>query len=594
MNGFTDRARKAQWLHAGVLLAALGLVPCTALAQTAGAQSGGSQSGGSQLDYGDSGTGDDSVTAAGSSSRKAATAKDARGGTLAHRRSQATAYLELSQTVLDNLSQRDTLVTYTSVAAGGEVALHGRSTEGTVSLRYEHRFVETGGYGNEDLVSGFARVHRDVIGRNLGIDAGGLAAISAVGQNGNATLNTVTLGNSLSQIWSVFAGPTLDTHAGDVAIRAAYSLGYTGTGQLHAIVAEPSGTAYNLFNHSVSQQATASAGVRPGVIAPVGLRASASWLREDVAYLGQRLDDRNAGLRATLPVSRSLALVGDLGWEHVRVSQHDALRDADGNAIVAANGQYVTDTSSPRQIAYDVDGLTWDGGVLWRPSRRTSLEAFAGRRYDSMTYYGTFVHNPNARSTLTVSVYDGISGFGSSLNDAVREMPTDFDVLRNPFTGDVGGCAVGSSGGGCVNGVLGSLTSSIFRGHGGSLVYGSKVGPWRASVGLGYAHRRYIAASNSVLASVDGTVDETWYVTAGLTGPIDRHTSFAVTGYGGLYHRDGSGASDSTTWGASATITRTIVERLTGSASVGLAAASQTLSNEEIDALARLALRYTF
>ena len=42
-------------------------------------------------------------------------------------------------------------------------------------------------------------------------------------------------------------------------------------------------------------------------------------------------------------------------------------------------------------------------------TKRTSLEAFVGRRYDSMTYYGTFAYAPNSRESVTVSVYDGIS-----------------------------------------------------------------------------------------------------------------------------------------------------------------------------------------
>jgi hypothetical protein len=51
---------------------------------------------------------------------------------------------------------------------------------------------------------------------------------------------------------------------------------------------------------------------------PVGLTASAGWDREDISNLDQRIDDKRVGLRATLPVSRTVQLVGDVGWEHIR------------------------------------------------------------------------------------------------------------------------------------------------------------------------------------------------------------------------------------------------------------------------------------
>ena len=35
-------------------------------------------------------------------------------------------------------------------------------------------------------------------------------------------------------------------------------------------------------------------------------------------------------------------------------------------------GRFVTNEAAPRQIAYETDGLIWDAGVLWRPSRRTA------------------------------------------------------------------------------------------------------------------------------------------------------------------------------------------------------------------------------
>ena len=50
-----------------------------------------------------------------------------------------------------------------------------------------------------------------------------------------------------------------------------------------------------------------------------------------------------------------------------------------------------------------VDGLIWDAGVMWRPSRRTSLESYVGRRYGTMSYHGTFAYAPSSREMRSSS-----------------------------------------------------------------------------------------------------------------------------------------------------------------------------------------------
>ena len=40
---------------------------------------------------------------------------------------------------------------------------------------------------------------------------------------------------------------------------------------------------------------------------------------------------------------------------------------------------------------------------MWRPSRRTALEAHVGRRYGSMTYYGSFAYAPNKNLSFTIA-----------------------------------------------------------------------------------------------------------------------------------------------------------------------------------------------
>ncbi|MFD2578552.1 hypothetical protein ACFSTD_08010 [Novosphingobium colocasiae] len=72
-------------------------------------------------------------------------------------------------------------------------------------------------------------------------------------------------------------------------------------------------------------------------------------------------------------------------------------------------------------LAYDVSGLTWEVGVMWRPSARTALSAYVGKRYGSTSYGGTFSYAPNDRSALSVAVYDNIAGFGGAGEPRARQ-----------------------------------------------------------------------------------------------------------------------------------------------------------------------------
>ncbi|EGD58952.1 hypothetical protein Y88_1014 [Novosphingobium nitrogenifigens DSM 19370] len=577
--------------HALMALAPLCLAG-TALAQTTGTATGGT------LSYGSTGLGDDTVTGEGdgTSAAKQPHAPGGRPGSpiKPQRRTKIRPYLEVDQDLLAELTPYDDVVTYTTLAAGADVSFGGRRTEGAASIRYEHRFFEAGAHGGSDAVSGLARVRREILPRTLYFEVGGLAARTGFTPTGGTLLNTLANNGSTGQIWSVYGGPALTTHAGVVAINAGYSVGYTEIGSLHSYVPASGGGALDVFDHSLSQQGSLSASVRPGMVLPFGFGVNGGYLREDVSNLDQRLLDWRAGVQLVQPLTRSLALVGDIGWERVEVSQRDAVRDSSGNPVVGANGRYVTDMTQPRKMAYETDGLTWDVGVMWRPSRRTNASFYVGHRYDSMTYYGSFSYNPDRRSSLTVSVYDGISGFGSSIGNAVQQLPTDFEVSRNPFTGDIGGCAVGTSSGGCVNGVLGSAASSIFRGRGVNIAYGTQFGHVHAMVGAGYAWRRYIAASGTVLAEANGRVDRNWYLTGGISGPIDQRSSYGLTAFGALYRSDRVYAGDAANWGVIGSLNRQFTEKLLGTASLGIEGVNRQLTPDELDILARLGLRYIF
>ena len=588
---------KGVWLiatSAVALIAPLGWgLGGTALAQRAGAAP--------SLSYGNDDGGDSAATAPDGTSASPEADEAPRGQTggtgnagKPRKRTRIVPYLEVDQTVYDQTAPAQQVVTYTTVAAGADMLINTHRTSGVATIRYEHHFSETRSQGSSDTVTGIVRTQTQLVPHTLQFDFGGLATHTAIAANGSTYLNPVDNVGSIYQIWSLYGGPSLSTHAGIVGVKASYNLGYNEIDQIRSFVPSGGGAPVDVFGHSVTQQGAVSLGVRPGEVAPFGVAVLGSHLREDISNLGQQMIDDRLAVQVTQPVSRDLAVVGDVGWEKVKVSQRNALVDANGNPVVASNGQYVTDPNSPRKLAYKTDGLTWDVGVEWRPSKRTLAGAYIGRRYDSTTYYGSIYHAPNSRSTMNVTVFDGIYGFGSGVMTALQALPTDFAVTRDPFSGNVGGCYLGSTGGSCVTGALGSANAFVFHARGVNAAYAMTVGRLNFNVGGGYISRRFITATNTVLASRNGALDQSYYVNAGMSGPIDRQTRFTLNGFASLYHTDDVPLGDTGDWGVNGMLIHHITDKLVSTAAVEVLGVKPQVSPDQLEMMGQLGLRYNF
>ena len=503
-------------------------------------------------------------------------------------------YIEASQVLVAELSPGDDVVTYSQVAVGVDAAVTGRNNGGSLSLRYERNI----GYGDaaldSDTVSGVARGYATVVPRALTIEGGALAARTRVDGNGGATLNPLVGDDRESRIYSAYAGPNLHTRAGDVEVNANYRIGSTRVEAPDSVVVSP-GQSVDVFDESVVQVAGFHAGTSPGEPLPIGLGVGGGWVREDVSNLDQRVEDRFARADVQVPVGRDLAFVGGVGYEDVEVSSRDAVRDADGNPVLGLDGRFVTDESQPRQIAYDVSGLIWDVGVMWRPSVRTALEAHVGRRYDSTTYYGTFAWAPTSRSNVNIAVYDTVSGFGGLLNTALANLPTRFTAARNALSGDFTGCVGGEQGANCLAGVLGSVRSAVFRSRGIAAGYGVTFGRFNTGLGAGYQQRKFIAAPGTVLASANGVVDEAYWVNYYLGAQIGRNAGFDANAYASWIDSGFAANGEVFALGASAAYRRSITGRLSARAAVAVDHLDSEATVEDYtSASALLGLRYDF
>ncbi|QGN56211.1 preprotein translocase subunit YajC [Novosphingobium sp. Gsoil 351] len=510
-------------------------------------------------------------------------------------RTSVIPYLEVSQAVFAELSPGSDVLTYTNLAAGVDAQIAGRNNQGAVSLRYERRIGWGKGDPDGDVVSGLARVASQIVPGRLRIDAGALAARTRIDGSGGASLNPlVSAGDSSSQIYSFYAGPTLTTHAGDVALAASYRAGYTRVEDPKGFRPAPGIPAVDIVDDTLSQIATVSAGFHPGDILPLGVTASSGWAREDISNLDQRIDQKYGRLDFVLPISLDVALVAGVGYEDVEISSRDVLRDVNGLPVVGRNGRLRPDKSAPRQLAYDVDGLIYDAGVMWRPSRRTALEAHVGKRYGSTSVYGSFAYAPDARSSLNVSVYDNVFGFGGTVRRALEDLSTDFETSRNPLTGDLNGCVITRANGTCLNSALSSVAAATFRARGVTVSYNLTLGRISAGIGVGYDRRKFIAAPGTVLAVANGVIDENAFFAGYLGARLDQRSSLSANVYANWFQSGLSAAGDATALGANAAYFRNLTDRLGATAAVGI----DGIEREEpfIDqwgASALVGLRYT-
>ena len=208
------------------------------------------------------------------------------------RRVQVTPYIEVGQVLDADLNSGDVL-TYSTVAAGIDVAASTARVTGQLSYRYERRISWDDDIGDDDIHTGLARVSAKVA-RGLTLEAGGIATRTRSDIRGAAPGVLVGNVDNISQVYAVYGGPSYATNAGPVAVAASYQAGYTKVESPSFTAVSAGEPRLDYYDDSFGQVAGVSLGVQPGQILPIGLTASGGWEREDSG----QLDGRYEGWRA--------------------------------------------------------------------------------------------------------------------------------------------------------------------------------------------------------------------------------------------------------------------------------------------------------
>ena len=502
-----------------------------------------------------------------------------------HSRVRIDPYVEVDQAISAELSSGDTL-TYTNLAVGVDGTIQRRHVAVAVSYRYDRQVGWNRGTADQDSHSGLAIVHVDAAPGLLAIDAGALATRTG----GDGRFFGLTGRDAGIDVYSLFAGPSLSTRAGPLAVNAAYRIGYT------AIDDHLDGFGLvDGFDHSTTHNATASIGMGPGRL-PFGWTIGGGYLRSTT---DSPFDDRfHAGYvrgDIVLPVSPTLALTGGIGYENIKSAQNDILRNSNGSPVIGGDGRAIVDPAH-RILTYDIDDLIYDGGLLWKPSVHTQLEIRAGHRNGGTTVVGSFTHQFNSHYGMNVQVFDTVETFGNILVNDLSNLPTDFQLSRNPFTGDIGGCAFGSApgSGGCFDRSLQSIRGATFRMRGVSAVVSGNRGLWDLGIGASYVRRDFSQGDASPFVTFGGDEDQTATIYGSIGRRLSRVSQVNVDAYASWYDTDQPGFGSVTTIGGDVGYTRRLLlDRLQFIAALGLYHSSQNSGDSTVGSLL-LGLRYNF
>lgn len=503
-------------------------------------------------------------------------------------RSQLGAYLEVDQTVSADLGDGGDVLTYTTLAAGVDGRLVTRRITAQAGYRYERRIGWNRGVADEELHSGIAGIAAEVVPGAVNLEAGAIATRTG-GQGRAAALSDR---DPAINVYGVYAGPTVSTQVGTVAVNGSYRLGYAKVDDDLAPGDPGRSGDFEATTHSVS----ASVGEAPGRL-PIGWTAGGGYVHSQSGTFDEQLDAAYVRGDVVVPVSPTLALTAGAGYEDIEASQQDFARDAAGVPVITPGGDLLPDPARPRLLTYDVNGFIYDAGVIWRPGPRTELQVRAGRRYGGTTVIGSLAHQFRSGYGLSAAVFDTVETFGSSLTGTLANLPGTFDITPDPISGSLtGGCAIGTTPGSgiCLNPALQSVRGGSFRQRGGNLLLSGSRGRWDFGTGLSYSHRRYnrpqIAGIALLLPGEDQ--DLTWY--ASLGRDLSRTSSVNLTANASWYDSDLGGLDDVFSTSLAGSYRQSfLLDRLQFLAAVGLYHNDGGNADSTV-AAGQAGLRYTF
>ncbi len=487
-------------------------------------------------------------------------------------------------------------VTYTDVSGGVTAQVSNRRIVASASYRLSYRIPELGEIDKSFAQDGVMRLQANVIDKWLTIETGGIVTRSRIDPSGAAPATNIGNPKNLTQTYSAFFQPNLAHQIGELGLSASYRYAYTQneSGQTNT---GSTGPPTDRFDSSVAQQATLAMAMQQGAL-PFDWQLSGEYRHENTTNLAQhfRAISVIGEIKQQLGQSR-VALVASGGYEKTRTSQRKALIDPlTGFPVLGKGGKFVVDPASPRTLTYDMAGLIGDAGIIWRPSRRTRLEARAGYRYGGLSITGLIEMRPSERTGLTFIVTDKIESFGQGVSGGIAASTPDLNLGQSAdptssYQDCLFGKAVGS--GRCIGGALGQASASSYRERAANLIYSRQFRYWALSGSLGYSRRTYIDDPTSPV-SLAGVVDQSFFGNLSFGRRLTQTSGVSFSLSGNYFMNGQIGASDVMAGSFSTNYNRSFGRGIQMQASVAVDGTKQENIPADISGRAQLGLQYKF
>lgn len=510
-------------------------------------------------------------------------------------RPQLGAFIDVKQNAEAQLSGTGVEdVTYTEVAGTLVGQISNRRIVASGSYRLSYRIPEVGRLDKNLSQNGLLRLQANLIDQWLTMETGAIITRSRVDPSGAAPQTSNGNRKNLTQTYSAFLQPVITHRIGDLGFTGSYRYAYTRNERSET--GASIGPLTDRFDSSKEQQATLTIGMEQSAL-PFDWTISSQYRHENTTNLAQHFRAINVHGDIKLPIAQKLALAGSAGFERTRTSKREALIDPlTGLPVLGKGGKFVVDPASPRVLTYDVDGLIADAGIIWRPSRRTRLEARAGYRYGGFSYTGLLEMRTSQRAGLTVIVSDRVESFGQGVSNGLASTPANLDLGQSlDPTSSYQDCLFGKSAGTgrCIGGALGQASATTYRERAINVIFSRAMRKWTVSSSFGYSRRTYFDDPNALLSLVD-VVDQSFFANLSLGRPLTRESGISFSFGADLFKNGQVGASDVMSGAFGVNYNRTLGRSVQLQASLAVDASKQDGVTADVSGRAQLGLQYKF
>lgn len=303
---------------------------------------------------------------------------------------------------------------WSELGAGVRGELDKERVDLNLQYRYARRFGISGEVDDNDRHTGSGLLRSELIRDLFYLDAQGAATI----------LNTQFAGETdpdaddanQQQTFSASVQPALRRRFGRLLANLRYSYGiFEAEGRTSPLrIGEPFSPNQSLVSGASdtrNQSASLSLG-NAGRSDRLRWRVVGEYQRDRIEQLDQLYRSKRALADGEYSLSRSIGLIGSVGYEDILDRQDTLLIDATGAPILDANGLLQRDPANPITVNFDESGPTFEGGVRYSPSRRTNLIVRAGRRFGDFTASGSLDLRLSRGIQLFATYTESINNFG--------------------------------------------------------------------------------------------------------------------------------------------------------------------------------------